>query len=102
VVIIFIAATGGLLVWAAVKPWVDKWIEVPHLPLVALSFSIRDERRHSSEINTDLGEANEDTDHTEAKHIRSHLDNFGRVNALKMAGGSSFHSSKDFRSRFLH
>ena len=28
VVLIFIFATAGLLIWAAVKPWVGKWVEV--------------------------------------------------------------------------
>ena len=28
VVFIFIIATVGLLVWAAVKPWVSKWVDV--------------------------------------------------------------------------
>lgn len=28
VVFIFIVATAGLLGWAAVKPWVGKWVEV--------------------------------------------------------------------------
>ena len=28
VVFIFIFATVGLLVWAAVKPWVSKWVDV--------------------------------------------------------------------------
>lgn len=28
VVFIFIFATAGLLGWAAVKPWVGKWVEV--------------------------------------------------------------------------
>lgn len=28
VVFIFIAATAGLLGWAAVRPWVGKWVEV--------------------------------------------------------------------------
>ena len=28
VVFIFIGATVGLLVWAAGKPWIDRWIEV--------------------------------------------------------------------------
>jgi len=27
VVFIFIIATGGLLVWAALKPWLEKWVE---------------------------------------------------------------------------
>lgn len=27
-VLIFIFATAGLLIWAAVKPWVGKWVEV--------------------------------------------------------------------------
>ncbi|EMC92615.1 hypothetical protein BAUCODRAFT_151040 [Baudoinia panamericana UAMH 10762] len=27
VVFIFIFATGGLLIWAAIKPWVEKWRE---------------------------------------------------------------------------
>lgn len=28
VVFIFIFATVGLLAWAAIKPWVGKWVEV--------------------------------------------------------------------------
>ena len=28
VVFVFIFATAGLLIWAAVKPWVGKWMEV--------------------------------------------------------------------------
>lgn len=28
VVFIFIFATAGLLIWAALKPWVEKWVEV--------------------------------------------------------------------------
>lgn len=28
VVFIFIAATAGLLVWAAIKPWVGRWVDV--------------------------------------------------------------------------
>ena len=28
VVFIFIFATSGLLIWAAVKPWVGKWVDV--------------------------------------------------------------------------
>lgn len=28
VVIIFIIATGGLLTWAVVRPWVQGWVEV--------------------------------------------------------------------------
>ena len=28
VVFIFIFATAGLLIWAAVKPWVGKWVQV--------------------------------------------------------------------------
>ena len=28
VVLIFIFATAGLLIWAAAKPWVGKWVEV--------------------------------------------------------------------------
>ena len=28
VVYIFIVATAGLLLWAAVKPWVGRWVEV--------------------------------------------------------------------------
>jgi len=28
VVFIFIFATAGLLIWAAIKPWVGKWVEV--------------------------------------------------------------------------
>lgn len=33
VVFIFIFATAGLLVWAAVKPWVGKWVDVSSPPL---------------------------------------------------------------------
>lgn len=36
VVFIFIIATGGLLVWAAVKPWAEKWIEVCFLLFITL------------------------------------------------------------------
>ena len=28
VVFIFIFATAGLLIWAAIKPWVGKWVDV--------------------------------------------------------------------------
>lgn len=28
VVFIFIFATGGLLGWAALRPWIEKWLEV--------------------------------------------------------------------------
>jgi hypothetical protein len=28
VVIIFIVATGGLLAWAVLRPWVQGWVEV--------------------------------------------------------------------------
>jgi hypothetical protein len=28
IVFIFIIATGGLLIWAVFRPWVQKWIEV--------------------------------------------------------------------------
>lgn len=28
VVFIFIFATAGLLIWAAVRPWVGRWVEV--------------------------------------------------------------------------
>lgn len=28
VVFIFIFATAGLLIWAAIKPWVRKWVDV--------------------------------------------------------------------------
>lgn len=28
VVFIFIFATSGLLIWAAMKPWVGKWVDV--------------------------------------------------------------------------
>ena len=28
VVFIFIFATAGLLIWAAIKPWVAKWVDV--------------------------------------------------------------------------
>lgn len=28
VVFIFIVATAGLLTWAAIKPWVGKWVDV--------------------------------------------------------------------------
>ena len=28
VVFIFIVATAGLLLWAALKPWVGRWLEV--------------------------------------------------------------------------
>lgn len=28
VVYIFIVATAGLLLWAAIKPWVGRWVEV--------------------------------------------------------------------------
>ena len=31
VVFIFIFATAGLLIWAAVKPWVGKWVDVSFL-----------------------------------------------------------------------
>ena len=31
VVFIFIFATAGLLIWAAIKPWVGKWIAVSFL-----------------------------------------------------------------------
>lgn len=31
VVFIFIFATAGLLIWAAVKPWVGRWVEVSFL-----------------------------------------------------------------------
>ena len=31
VVFIFIFATAGLLGWAALKPWVGKWVEVSNL-----------------------------------------------------------------------
>lgn len=35
VVFIFIFATAGLLGWAAIKPWVGKWVEVsPMLDLM--------------------------------------------------------------------
>ena len=30
-VFIFIFATAGLLLWAAVKPWVGKWVDVSFL-----------------------------------------------------------------------
>ena len=30
-VFIFIFATAGLLIWAAVKPWVGKWVDVSFL-----------------------------------------------------------------------
>lgn len=39
VVFIFIFATAGLLIWAAVKPWVGKWVEVS---LVAFLFKVGD------------------------------------------------------------
>ena len=32
VVFIFIFATGGLLLWALVKPWVERYIEVRQSP----------------------------------------------------------------------
>ena len=32
VVFIFIFATAGLLIWAAIKPWVGKWIDVSIFP----------------------------------------------------------------------
>lgn len=28
VVFVFIFATGGLLIYAAVQPWVERWVEV--------------------------------------------------------------------------
>ena len=28
VVFIFIFATAGLLIWAAIRPWVSKWVDV--------------------------------------------------------------------------
>ena len=31
VVFIFIFATAGLLIWAAIKPWVGKWVDVSRL-----------------------------------------------------------------------
>ncbi|KAN0080572.1 hypothetical protein V8E54_003776 [Elaphomyces granulatus] len=39
VVFIFIIATGGLLVWAALKPWLEKWVEVC-LPFKPISMHI--------------------------------------------------------------
>lgn len=30
VVFIFIFATGGLLAWALLKPWIERYIEVSH------------------------------------------------------------------------
>ena len=37
VVFIFIFATAGLLIWAAIKPWVGRWIDVS----TSLTFSVR-------------------------------------------------------------
>ena len=33
-VFIFIFATAGLLIWAAIKPWVGKWVDVSLLCVV--------------------------------------------------------------------
>ena len=33
VVFIFIVATAGLLIWAAAKPWIGKWVEVSYRSL---------------------------------------------------------------------
>lgn len=43
VVFIFIFATGGLLAWAAVKPWAQKWLEVFFLypPVLSPMCSVR-------------------------------------------------------------
>ena len=41
VVLIFIFATAGLLIWAAVKPWVGKWVEVSLDEMRILSLWLR-------------------------------------------------------------
>lgn len=33
-VFIFIFATAGLLIWAAIKPWVGRWVDVSVLPVL--------------------------------------------------------------------
>jgi hypothetical protein len=42
VVFIFIIATSGLLIWAAIKPWVERYMNVRSIPSVwdHLSFNI--------------------------------------------------------------
>jgi len=42
VVFIFIFTTVGLLVWAAIRPWVGQWMEVRPLPSFSDDCSIAD------------------------------------------------------------